>query len=505
MFLYPGKNMKRLFPMALVLGLLMSACELSDNLNPKAPIEVPVESLFSNALRDGLAHIVNMNQNVNISRLLCQYNSQVQYSDPSRYHFDQRQIPDGYWNTSYLVLRDLREVKNLLLEESTYGLESLNRKIANKLTITDIMEVLMYQNLIDYFGNVPYTDALQGFENKAPAYDDARSIYNDLLDRLSVDISILTSGINDGSWGSEDLVYGGDGLLWKKFAATLKLRMGMRLVDVDADAAQSNVSEAIAGGCLESGNKMQLPWLGIAPHVNTIYQLYVVGNRNDFVPSATIIDLMKSLGDARLPAYFTKVNISTNPDRDEWVFLGMKYGIVSGGASYQQFSHFSDAMFAPDFPATMTCHAEVEFLLAEAAARGLSVAGGTAREHYEAGIIESHKFWGVSMDSDYLSHPGVAWDASRARELIGTQKWIALYNRGNEGYASWRCLDWPVLTAPEDMSYEDIPMRMPYPYNEPSLNGDNYQAAADAIGGDSVRTLLFWDAMISTENPPAAF
>ena len=100
MFLYPGKNMKRLFPMALVLGLLMSACEL-----------------FTNALRNSLAHIDNMDQNVNISHFLCQYSSQVQYPDPSRYHFSDRQIPDGYWNTAYLVLRDLKEIKKLLAEK----------------------------------------------------------------------------------------------------------------------------------------------------------------------------------------------------------------------------------------------------------------------------------------------------------------------------------------------------------------------------------------------------
>ena len=109
------------------------------------------------------------------------------------------------------------------------------------------------------------------------------------------------------------------------------------------------------------------------------------------------------------------------------------------------------------------------------------------------------------MDPSYLSHPDVAWDPARAKELIGTQKWIALYNRGNEGYAVWRCFDWPVLSPPEEMIYEDIPMRMPYPYNEPNLNGENYDAAALAIGGDSISTLLFWDAIRSTDTPSPSF
>ena len=92
---------------------IFSACELSDNIDPKAPIEVPAEAQFSNALRDGLAHTDNMDQNVNVSRMLCQYNSMMQYVYPSRYEFSDRQIPDGYWNTAYLVHRDLKDVRQL--------------------------------------------------------------------------------------------------------------------------------------------------------------------------------------------------------------------------------------------------------------------------------------------------------------------------------------------------------------------------------------------------------
>ncbi len=68
---------------------------------------------------------------------------------------------------------------------------------------------------------------------KLPAYDDARTIYDDLQARLSADIATLNAGVNAASWGSEDLVYGGDLAMWKKFAATLKMRMAMRLADVD--------------------------------------------------------------------------------------------------------------------------------------------------------------------------------------------------------------------------------------------------------------------------------
>ncbi len=66
---------------------------------------------------------------------------------------------------------------------------------------------------------------------------------------------------------------------------------------------------------------------------------------------------------------------------------------------------------------------------------------GTAQEHYEAGIAESHAFWGVEHGSCI---PGTVRMLPvmlpAGKELIGTQKWLALYNRGNEGYAEPRIL-----------------------------------------------------------------
>ena len=76
---------------------------------------------------------------------------------------------------------------------------------------------------------------------------------------------------------------------------------------------------------------------------------------------------------------------------------------------------------------------------------------------------------------------------------IGTQLWLINYNRGNEGWAQWRKFDYPAMNAAEGMSVLDIPLRWPYPFNEIDLNAENYTAAAAAIGGDDVRTQLFWD------------
>jgi hypothetical protein len=62
-----------------------------------------------------------------------------------------------------------------------------------------------------------------------------------------------------------------------------------------------------------------------------------------------------------------------------------------------------------------------------------------------------------------------------------------------EGWAEWRRFDTPTFNIPRRRTIDDIPMRMPYPYNENNLNFTNYTAGSAAIGGDLVSTKIFWD------------
>jgi len=161
-------------------------------------------------------------------------------------------------------------------------------------------------------------------------------------------------------------------------------------------------------------------------------------------------------------------------------------------ATESNLSHFAGRFFAPDFEAILIDFVETEFLLAEAAQRGWSV-GGTAEEYFNNAVTESVLYWEGTEASatDYLT--ANPYDAANWKESLGTQKWLALYNRSVEAWAEWRRLDFPVLNVPSGMVYGDIPVRMPYPFNEIKNNKANYEAAAAAIGGDDQRTKLFWD------------
>ena len=95
-------------------------------------------------------------------------------------------------------------------------------------------------------------------------------------------------------------------------------------------------------------------------------------------------------------------------------------------------------------------YVEVEFLLAEAAERNLGGVTGAAT-HYNNAILASMAYWGVS-DADaatYLARHAVAYATATGtyKQKIGTQKWLGLFDRGVEGWAEWRRLDYPVLNV----------------------------------------------------------
>jgi hypothetical protein len=143
-------------------------------------------------------------------------------------------------------------------------------------------------------------------------------------------------------------------------------------------------------------------------------------------------------------------------------------------------------------------YAETEFLLAEAAARGFVVVG-TAETHYNNAITASITYWGgTAADANaYLAQPGVAYTTAVGtyKQKIGTQAWLAYFQRGMTAWTTFRRLDFPVLLAPafHVEGIDKVPVRYTFAVSEQTLNFTNYSAAAAKIGGDTPLTRLFWD------------
>ncbi|MEM8887857.1 MAG: SusD/RagB family nutrient-binding outer membrane lipoprotein, partial [Bacteroidota bacterium] len=120
---------------------------------------------------------------------------------------------------------------------------------SNIYNITLIWWVATMHRLTDMYGDVPYTEAGKGFidGNFRPQYDAQSDIYADMLAKLETAAGALNAG---GDAVTGDFMFGGDVNLWKKYAYSLMLRLGMRMSKVDAAAAQQWVGKAIAGGVM---------------------------------------------------------------------------------------------------------------------------------------------------------------------------------------------------------------------------------------------------------------
>jgi hypothetical protein len=485
--------MKKKYLILLVLVAFFAACTdkfEEFNTDTKNPAIVTGDALFSNGQLALADQISSTNVNLNIWKLFAQYWTETTYTDEANYDIVNRSIPDGTFQTYYRgFLKDLDEATKLIKATRPTSAVGETEKV-NKLAIIELMNVYAYQNLVDIFGDVPYTEALD-ITKIHPKYDAAATIYSSLISRI--DAALVKLDASQGSFGSADLIYGGDVASWKKFANSLKLKIGITIADANPTLAKATVEAAVTAGVFTSSNDDALmPYLA-AIHTNQIYVDVVQSGRDDFIPANTIVDLMNTLTDPRLPLYFTEIDTSSTAV-EKLAYVG---GIYGESNPFSQYSHIADAIIAPDFKGFILTYDEILFYRAEAAARTWSV-GGTESALYNAAITASILSWGgtAAEATAYLAQPNVAYATATGnwKQKIGTQAYIAFYTRGLEGYTQWRRLDFPIFNIPPDITtYSQIPKRFTYPVNEQTLNKDARDAAAAAIGGDLLTTKLFWD------------
>lgn len=476
--------MKKLILTALTVIAFVS-CQSDDqyedyNRDPKNPTQVNAGFLFNSATKSLFDQMTSTNVNANIFRLLGQHWTETTYVDEANYDFNTRSITASHWNELYRdVLLDLNSAK--AITDADVSLTAADKKSRN--AQIEILAVYAWANLVENFGDIPYTEALNPGKYALPKYDKAETIYTDLINRLTTAIPNLT---NSG-FGSIDPIYSGNNAKWKKFGYSLLLRMGVRVADVTSMAtiSQKAIKDAVAGGVISSNSdNAEIKYAATSPNTNPVWVDLVQSGRSDFVVANTIVDAMNTLSDPRRTSYFDE-NLGAG------VFLGGPYG---DNNSFTKYTHVSARIIDPTNPASLIDYAEVSFYLADAAERSISGTPAAAAGFYNQGITASFDYWGTSGVAAYLAKPEVnyATAATSWKEKIGKQLWLAMYNRGYEAWTAWRQYDFPGFNKPA-VSGANVPTRLTYPLAEQNLNTVNYNAASTAIGGDKQTTKLFWD------------
>jgi hypothetical protein len=480
----------------LVIGAmtLFSACHkdlTSLNVDPKHPSTVPSYTLFTNAEHNIANTVVSTNVNLNIFRLIEQQWQETTYTDESDYNIVTRTIPDNVWNAFYqTALINMEQFKKVAATDVTDA-----GQLKNETAVADILEVYSFYYLVTTFGNIPYSEALD-ISKPFPKFDDAATVYADLLKRMDADIAILKANASSANFGGADLIYGSasdQNAAWLKFAYSFEVKMGMTIAESDPATAKTVVQNAYAGAMTSNADNAMFSYLASPPNTNPIWVDLVQSGRQDYVACSTIIGYLvaadgTTILDPRTPYYFT--TNSSGSYTGGAPGANCSFGANSKPSGPLLVSSSIGKISNPDFPGDLMDYSETELHLAEAAAKGWTV-GSSAATHYANGVNASIEFWtgGTTGEAAYLAaHPYTDINS------IALQKYISLYNRGWDAWIEQRRLDYPVLATVDPTLVEGpFPVRFSYPINEQDVNVVNYNAAAAAIGGDLVSTHLWFD------------
>ncbi len=476
---------KFIIPILVAAFLLpLSSCDNFDDLNvdPNEPVAVPAENLVTqsefalNNLLWGRAY------NAEWGMLMVQHWSQNEYTEEGRFDVDGNNF-DNQWITIYAgVIKELDSAKNIIEADENVPADIK----ANQLSIIEILTVHAYQNLTDAYGDIVYTQALNSIDFPLPAYDSQKVIYTDLVARLRTAIGNIDTGA--GSFASGEAIYGGNMTQWKKLGNSLLMRIAMRMSNVDEGAATSAISGITPADLITTNaDNAMFPFDANAVTANPLYVDATLNTRDDFSMSSTLVELLEATGDPRISAF-----AATNPS-GEYVGIASALSDASAIALKANSSRPADAVRSSTAPAIIMDAAEVHFMLAEAYQRGMLT--GDAAAMYDGGVTASMNYWGftdATAISDYLAanpYDAANWDVS-----IGTQKWLAFYMNGPQAWAEWRRLGQPVLTftAEAEPLLNDIPVRLPYPISEQTLNSASLEAV-DGGNANDLSTRLWWD------------
>lgn len=480
--------MKKLSILYIILAIALSACTKDIslmNINPKQYSQVPAGALFLQGEKNLSDAYTSTSVGSAPFRVLSQEWTENTYVTEAQYNFNTYNAPNGWWNNLYgTALNNLSQAKIKFVNDAPDA-----ATLKNDLIITDILEVYAYSFLVGTYGDVPYTQA-ENLTIPFPKYDDAKTIYTDLLHRL--DTCITDININAGAMGNSDQIYYGNAAQWKKFAATLELKIGLLLADVDPSTASTAIQKALQAGVLSSNDDNALFHYdkSLPGTSSMLWKALVNSGRHDFLPSNLLVNTMVSLNDPRLPLYFTTTTTG--------IYAGGIPG-AANGYDNTKFSDFSAQLQAPDLPGDLMDYSETEFYLAEAAARNISV-GGTAETFYDNAITASIEFWGgtSTQATVYLLQPLVAYATAAGdwKQKIGYQEWISFYNRNWDSWTVIRRLGYPDINQvnPPIGANGDLPLRYPYPTTEATSNPVNWANAVKNItGGKDVQSAkLFW-------------
>lgn len=392
------------------------------------------------------------------------------------------------------------------------------------------MKVHFIANQVSLFGDIPYSEAFQLRDGGTPQpkFDSQKEVFEQLFAELEAANDIYATNPTF-RYPSLDGLYNGDMKRWQRFNNSLYMRLLMRVSARPEMNAGAKMAEIVANSSKypifrDNADNATLYYKGAAPYVNYFYDANTTNN--DLKPYRFTRQMRKLMvwvndrdddlySDPRCSVMYTMNSSTEYNDEGNWK------GAISGGTPEQTLvqgngtAYLNSNLYVQNstMPTTIMDFAELQYILAEATVRGLIDGDDAqAKQYFQAGLRASLERWRdigrdelpegstVTINDDEIDYfvdcDITSWDAHDNKlELIGNQKYIALFMVGFEAFHEIHRTGYPELTIGAGTVYNDyqFPTRFAYPATTLATNAANCAAALERMGGsNNMHTNLWW-------------
>lgn len=391
-------------------------------------------------------------------------------------------------------------------------------KYKNAFYMTRIYYAFLASTMTDTYGEMPFGVYVQGkaAPEKCP-YNTQEEIYDMIFRMLTEAADSIKPGQCSFHFADrEDKCYNGDEAKWIRFANTLRLRLALRISNVAPDRARKEGVAALnhPGGIMTSQDDRMRTVPNYAPiemggedDSGLENEVANCGFRyGDVVMSKDIEQAYKNLGselDPRCticwyrptPKNFLEIGREMNTDYNGCYIGSDTISHETNVYSPLKCNHHEGKVLNDNYwfgycrEYIWLGYAECKFLLAEASLREWTYAYGSVEELFKEGIRESFNYYNMPDSAEaYINrlniyngkeeNPFDGNDKEAQLEQIITQKWLAVFPNGNEGWAEFRRTDYPRLNNHKANKDPNIPngkfiKRVGYSTDEYAYNIDN--------------------------------
>lgn len=394
------------------------------------------------------------------------------------------------------------------------------------------LKVYLLSNLTDLYGDIPYSEAYQGDNGiDHPKFDSQKEVYEQMFAELETANEFYASKPKFEK-GTMDLMYAGDMAKWRKFNNSIYLRLLCRVSGRPEMKSGEKMQEMLDNPSKypvfeSNADNATVRNTGVDPYYNHFRPIDI--DQSKFSSSSYLIaeqflkmtlnyEGSKVEQDPRLTTWAIK-----RSGVDDWKGTIAGCQPEDGGVAGKDASFLNyNVLVRDDAHAFLMDYSEVQFILAEAALKGMITGGETAaRNYYENAVAASCYKWAeyeqyskvkAPIDEQnvtkFLNGNLAGWDNNPNKEkLICEQKFLSLFWVGMEAYHELRRTGWPVLTMGEGTYFNNyqLPQRFAYCITTTGTNPQHVAEALQRMGGENdMLTPVWWSLKAITGNFPVA-